>query len=180
MSQGDRTDLEYCEECIKGKCQDHEWFTSCNPKTEKDILVAFLKRVGKHLPMVFEKVYQAEAVIHDQYEKVTTGGQLTFDFYDIPTVHKKDERYIPLTGYSFSEGIIKYDITIEVTLIRHHPTELIVRKGVFPQEEVYRADIINFDDCLHCESISDYREIVDMATLRLCELIGKIEHENSS
>lgn len=166
--------LEYCKKCLDNKCWYHKWFTDKQPKTEQEVLIVCLEQIKERLFQVFEKVYLVENVIHDWGKDIHVGGKLVFGFGFIPHVHKKDDICIPLDMYSHDEKVISYDIEAEVILMRHHPTDLVIKKDMFAIGEMHRITLIDFNDSLHCESIQDYPKIVKLAKKRLKEFIDSI------
>lgn len=168
-------EIEHCKECVSGTCQYHKWFTDINPQSDKDILISFLERISKiELSEVFKKVYIIEnTVMHGEYVRV--GGELIFTFNKLLTVHKKDGRYIPVSMCNIKDDVVSYDIQIKVTLMRHNPTEIIIKKGYFTDEILYDQELLHFNDSLHCGSITDYPKIVKLVRSRLNELINHIK-----
>ena len=172
-------EIEYCSKCIDGICDYHKWFTDKNPQSDKEVLITFLERISKfEIREVFRKVYLVENVINDWNDNyLNVGGELTFDFKKLITVGKKDGIYIPISMCALSDDVLSYDIEINVTLMRHHPTEIIIKKDAYKDEIMYLHTLIDFNDSLHCESIEDYPEIVKLASSRLHELINQIRKE---
>ena len=172
-------EIEYCNKCINGICDYHKWFTDKNPQSDKEVLILFLERISDfEIREVFRKVYLIENVINDWNDNyLNVCGELNFSFKKILTVHKKDDEYIPVSMCSLSDDVVSYDIKIEVLLMRHHPTEIIIKKDMLHDEIMYQHTLIDFIDNLHCESIEDYPEIVKLAQSRLHELIDQIRKE---
>jgi len=169
------SDIEYCKDCLKHECINHEWFTSRDPKTDEDIILLFLERVKDNIGHVFEKVFIIEKVVNDWNDwLIDMGGILEFDFKYLPCVNKTGGRYIPVTSYSMSERtVLDFNITIKVNMMRHHPTELWIQKS-FNGEILYVHTILDFMDNLHCESIEDYNAIVDTVQHNIMQLMNKI------
>ena len=172
-------EIEYCSNCIDGICDQHKWFTDKHPQSNKEVLILFLERIsGIELREVFRKVYLVENVINDwDNHYINVDGELVFSFKKLLTVHKKDGEYIPVSMYALSDDVLSYDIEIKVTMMRHHPTEIIIKKDAVGYVVLYCHTLISFSDNLHCESIEDYPEIVKLAELRLHELIDQIRKE---
>lgn len=176
-------EIDYCQECIDGICDYHRWFTDKNLQSDKEVLISLLERISElEIREVFRKVYLIENVINDwDNPYINVSGKLIFNFKKLPTVHKKDDVYMPVSMCSLSEdGILDFDIEIHVELMRHHPTEIIVKKHMFSDDVMYCHTLISFTDNLHCESIEDYPKIVNMAESRLLELINQIRKEEWS
>ncbi len=172
-------EIEYCSSCIDGICDHHKWFTDKHPQSDKEVLIVLLEEIsGIELREVFRKVYLVENVINDwDNHYINVGGELVFDFKRLLTVHKKDGEYIPVSMCALSDNVLSYDIEIKVTLMRHHPTEIIIKKSMLHDEIMYYHTLINFSDNLHCESIEDYPEIIRLAQSRLQKLIDQIKKE---
>jgi len=62
-------------------------------------------------------------------------------------------------------------------MMRHHPTEIIIKKDAVGYVVLYCHTLISFSDNLHCESIEDYPKIVKLAESRLHNLIDQIRKE---
>lgn len=172
-------EITYCEDCFIGKCSNHKWFTDKNPQSDKEVLIIFLKRISEfEIREVFKKVYLVENVINDwDNHWIDVGGELVFSFKRLPTVHKKDDKYIPVSMCSLSDDVLSYDIEVKVTMMRHHPTELIIKKDVFKDDVLYLHTLIDFNGNLHCESIDDYPGIVALAVSRINNLIDQIRRK---
>jgi len=171
--------IEYCSNCIDGICNYHKWFTDKHPQSDKEVLILFLERIsGIELREVFRKVYLVENVCNDwDNHYINVDGELVFSFKKIPTVHKKDGEYVPVSMCALSDDVLSYDIEIKVTMMRHHPTEIIIKKDAFKDDILYHHTLIDFMDNLHCESIEDYPKIVKLAESRLHNLIDQIRKE---
>ncbi len=170
-------EITYCEDCLNGKCSNHRWFTDKNPQSDKEVLILLLELIsGFEIREVFRKVYIVENVMNE-YDNhwIDVAGELVFSFKEIPTVHKKDDRYVPVSLCSLSDNVLSYDIKVKVTMMRHHPTELIIKKDLFKDDILYHHTLIDFMDNLHCESIEDYPKIIALAISRITELINQIK-----
>ena len=169
------SDIEYCKKCLDHTCSSHKWFTEKDPQTEEDIIILFLEHVSKNIGHVFEKVFIIEKVVNDWDDYlIDMRGVLNFDFKCLPTVHKKDGEYIPVSCYSISDKtILDFNITVKVSMMRHHPTELWIHKAC-TGEVLYVHTILDFMDNLHCESIKDYGKIVSTAQYNITQLKSKI------
>lgn len=173
-------DIEYCKDCLDGKCYTHKWFTDKKPKTEKEVLITYLKQVKERMFHVFERTYLVENVIHGWgMDDIDVGGTLKFRFDFIPWVHKKDDVYIPISSYTGSGNIVNYEIYVEIMLMRHHPTDLIIKQGILSDDELYRIQLIDFNDSLHCESIRDVPLLIKLTKKRLSEFINNLQKNQS-
>lgn len=176
-------DIEYCQNCLNGKCEEHEWFGK--PKTEGEILINTLKMVSDVLPSIIERVYLLETVLgcRKSEERGIFFGEGKIDFVIEATTasHKKDgyEYYIPLNSYICGkEGVVDFHIEIEAIITRHNPMILRVYEDMLCSESMFTVHLINENDFLHCEEISDYNGIVDLAKQRLCQFIEDLMGKN--
>ena len=174
------SDIEYCKKCLDHTCSSHKWFTEKDPQTDKEIIILFLQHVSEHIGHVFEKVLLVEQVVNDWDDYlIDMGGILDFNFKCLPTVHKKDSEYIPVSSYPISDKtVLDFNITIKVSMMRHHPTEIWIQNPM-TGEIFYVYPILDFMDNLHCESIEDYPAIVKLAQYNIVGLINKIINEGA-
>lgn len=167
-------DIEYCQDCLNGKCEEHYWFGK--PKTENEILINTLKMVTDVLPLIIERVYLVETALRGRKEDegiFFADGQIDF-IIEGTASHKKDgyEYYIPLDSYVANvEGVVDFYIQIEAIITRHNPMSIEIYKDMLCEAPIHSIDLIREDDFLHYEEIGDYIEIVNLAKDRLNQYI---------
>ena len=171
--------MEYCKKCLENNCTYHEWFTKLNPRTEKEVLISELNHIIEYniIDHIINKVFLVESQLIGEYPSIFfsyVDGTINFKI-NTPTLSKKDGQYIPVTCYNGKDDVLNYQIEIIVNLMRHNPTRLVISRSIFDNTELHSADLINFNDSLHMESIQDYPEIVALVTSRLKEFIKKLE-----
>lgn len=174
-------EIEYCQDCLIGKCEEHFWFGF--PKTENDILANTLKMIVDVLPLIIERVYLVQTVLKAREGGVFfADGQIDFVIEGIAS-HKKEgyDYYIPLDSYTMGiEGIVDFNIQVKVLITRHNPMVLNIYKDMLCEESIYSVDLIKEDDFLHCEDITNYGEIERLVKERLRQFIDFISEKNKN
>lgn len=170
-----KTEIEYCPDCLKGLCESHGWLGK--PKTPKEILIKTLKHLSGILPAIIEKVYLVETVLYDNDERFFTGGKIEF-IIKTDALHKKEGYYIPVLSISSMwEEMVNFHIEVHALIIRHNPITLKISEGCITKNWLYSVDLIKENDFLHCEMIQSYPDVVSLAKERLKQFCAEIDVE---
>lgn len=173
-------DCTICKDCLAEDITCERHFNLPKLYTHKDIVLHELDGIKRFIPFLFENIYNIESISKKiRFQNVWHTG--TYDYKGFNEAYVMyNGQYYPLESYVWDDSIVQFNMRIKVDMARHHTTTVYLSRGRFgePDGKLCAIELLKFMDCLHCESIREYNEIVAIATKRLQKLIDTITNTN--